>query len=280
MHSTASPIQVTDAIVQGYRQGDCFLGEREFVSLGKVPGDSGLVDDWCASTVPGLVLVSQTCDIVRSCEVRPVVELAPLIEVSVQELKEIKAQKRPSFGFIPGLEQLRLVADLDRTMTVEKAVVAGWDVTPGIRDDSETRQFQRCLARKRSRFAFPDDFNAHIAPLHRRVVEKHGKQSPEGEALRSLIEIRVLAQPSWDADRVNLTFFFVKEEDSPAEFDHRPWDAWCDDWLKIIRTGGVQRFVGHDGLVVEYADMSAAEFLQSDQLDLERLSASMNLAIV
>ena len=98
--------------------------------------------------------------------------------------------------------------------------------------------------------------------------------------LRALVEIRVLAQPSWDADKVNLTFFFVKDEHSPPEFAQRTWDQWCEDWLRTIRSGGQQRFASHEGLVVEYSDMTAAEFLQSDPPDLERLSSSLNIPSV
>ncbi|MDE0101979.1 MAG: hypothetical protein OXN89_06335 [Bryobacterales bacterium] len=68
------------------------------------------------------------------------------------------------------------------------------------------------LDRKRARTAFPNDFVQFASPLMRRMSSKHDKQSDEGRALRSLREIRVRAAPSWDADAVELLFWFIREE--------------------------------------------------------------------
>ena len=51
-------------------------------------------------------------------------------------------------------------------------------------------------------------------PLRRRLVEKHNKSSPEGEALRALLEIRVRAAPSWSAQEVELMFWFIGDDAS------------------------------------------------------------------
>lgn len=79
-------------------------------------------------------MVTQTCDIVRSCAERPFIEVAPLVEVNEQLLYEIK-RCRPQFAYISGISQLNLVVDLDRVMTVEKAVVASWQRQPGCHND-------------------------------------------------------------------------------------------------------------------------------------------------
>ena len=77
----------------------------------------------------------------------------------------------------------------------------------GMRTDQEARTFAQALARKRARFAFPDDFNCWVKPLSKRFSKKHDSpESPEGAALRSLAEIRVRASPSWDARQVECTF--------------------------------------------------------------------------
>ena len=82
--------------------------------------------------VRGLVMLSQTCDVVRGCRARPFIEVAPLIEVPEQWVEEIRRLKRPAFAYVQITAGDRLVADLDRTMTVEKALVAGWARTPGL----------------------------------------------------------------------------------------------------------------------------------------------------
>ena len=263
--------QRIDSVISAYRQGDCFLGERGFISLGRINDESGESDDWLLTPVHGFAIVSQTCDVVRSCGSRPIVELSPLVLVEQDVLEEVISWRRPNYAAVPALVDSRLVADIDRTMTVEKAVIAGWERIQGLRTDAEIRDFQRVLARKRQRFAFPDDFNAYVEPLQKRLVEKHGKESPEGEALRSLQEIRVLATPSWNAQQTQLRYYFVRKQDSPMSFNGRSWSAWCGDWIKRLPSN--QRFANSEGLIVDYDSMTAAEYLQSDALDLERLSA-------
>ena len=44
--------------------------------------------------VRGVVMLSQTCDVVRSCRGRPFVEVAPLVEVAEQWVEEIRRLKR------------------------------------------------------------------------------------------------------------------------------------------------------------------------------------------
>ena len=109
--------------------------------------------------VPGFIVVTQTCDIVRSRAERPFIELCPLVEVDADRLEEIKRCRRPAYAFVPQLSEKQLVADLDRVMTVVKDLVATWKRTPGWITDAEARAFALALSRKRARFAFPDDFS-------------------------------------------------------------------------------------------------------------------------
>jgi len=265
-------IERIDATIAACRQGDCYLGVRDFITLGRALTEDGEIDDWLATSEVGFVILTQTCDIVRTCVVRPVVEVAPLIEVDQKTLDEVVGWRRPGLAFIPGLADKRLVADLDRTMTVEKAVIAGWDRIVGLQSDDEIRFFQRVLARKRQRFAFPDEFTEFVKPLQNRLIEKHGKETSEGAALRALQEIRVAASPSWNSGQVHLIFYFIRKDGSPESFDGRSWGEWCEDWMKRLPVD--KYFINSEGLIVDYRSMSAAEYLQSDALDLERLSVS------
>jgi hypothetical protein len=155
------------AALQHWRQGDCVVGEHWFVfgidaktpltQEAKEAGESELVE----YEVKGFSIVTQTCDIVRSCSTRPFIEISPLVELPPTfNMTSAQRGQLSRYGWLPLLNESRLVVDLDRTMTVEKAVVAGWSRTPGLTTDSECRDFARALARKRQRFAFPDDFVA------------------------------------------------------------------------------------------------------------------------
>lgn len=204
-----------DAALADWRQGDCVLeGEQWFVHRREPTHEepATLVE----SEVPGFVVLTQSCDIVRKYKDRPYVSVSPLAQVSDSDLIVIGKGQRPQFAAIPGIHAKKLVADLDRVMTVDKEVVATWPRTKGCTTDPQVRDFSRAVARKHARFAFLDDFNHFVSDLQYRVKEKHGKTSEEGDALRALDEIRVRAAPSWDAPEVELMFWFIaKPKEAP-----------------------------------------------------------------
>jgi hypothetical protein len=268
-----------DAALQEWRQGDLALDEQWFVHV----GDPGLPLTVAAgeatgdgpqaleSEVRGLIVVTQTCDVVRACFDRPYVEVAPLVQIGEADLQQVKRGRRPAYATLPSLEADRFVADLDRVMTVEKSMVARWTRTPGYADDADGRAFAQALARKRVRFAFPDDFTGLVDKLQRRLVDKHGKDSIEGRGLRALREIRVRAVPYWDATEVAIFFWFVREEDE-ALFEGTGWSDLLDVWLRLVPPAG--RFKGVDGQVATLEDMTARDYVESDPLDLDHLSTS------
>jgi hypothetical protein len=260
-----------------WRQGDFVLGEQWF--LFRTDTERPLTSDGAAAAdqhietveveVHGFVIVTQTCDLVRRCGERPFVEVCPLVEVDEATLREVERGRRPNYAFIPGAADRRLVADLDRVMTIEKSVVAGWHRVEGCRTDADVRRLSGALARKRARVAFPDDFVPFASRLIKRLSSKHDRESDEGRALRSLLEIRVHASPSWTAESVELTFLFIQNEDDPT-FKQQDLDKYLDAWLGLVPGSG--RFVRTDGVVTTLDDMSARDYVDSDPLDLDHLS--------
>lgn len=273
-------IQEVDTALKEWSQGDCVLGEQWFVyrfNLQRpLTAESANVAqeqvELAESEVKGFAVITQTCDIVRSCKDRPFIELAPLVEViDEKRLHEIQRSRRPQYAYIPGVAQFNLVADLDRVMTVEKAVIAEWERIPGCQNDGDIRALRQALARKRIRFAFPDDFIRFASKLQKRMQDKHDKASNEGEALRALREIRVRAEPSWNAQEVTLMFWFIRHEEQ-IQFQGIGWDQFLEKWLELIPESG--RFQNVEGLVIALEDMTAKEYVESDPLDLDHLSSS------
>jgi len=268
----------TNRALNEWCQGDCVVGHfpSYYVIDPRYSLDPDHVDPAATALqimeeiTRGFVVVSQTCDIVRDCSQRPFVEVCPLIEVSASSLREIRRQRRPSLLYIPGLQNAALVGDLDRSLTIEKSVVLGWTRIPGCGTDMEARVLARALARNRGRFAFPDDFVSQIQRFLNRLRKKHDKQSPEGRALRRLREIRVMAQPEWSADRIELQFLFLREE-ADETFEGKSWDGFLEAWLSLIEAGG--RFGSSEGVVTTLSDLTAREYLDSDPLDLDYLSS-------
>ncbi|MFE8034296.1 hypothetical protein [Thiohalocapsa marina] len=269
--------QIDDAL-QRWRQGDCVLGEQWFVF--RVSPDAPLTEDAAAAAeggvdnaegaVFGFAVLTQTCDIVRDCGERPFLEVCPLVEVDEDKLHEIERGRRPNYAYLRGVADRHLAADLDRVMTVEKPVVAQWERVAGCIDDSDIRRLSLALSRKRARVAFPDDFVGFVTPLTNRISSKHDKESEEGRALRALREIRVRAAPSWDAESVQLMFWFIRNEDQPT-FERQGWDVLLQAWLKRVPVRG--RFGEVGGAVLTLDDLTARDYVESDPLDIDHLSS-------
>lgn len=268
-------IQQVDKALAIWRQGDVALQEKWFTHIADpsraLTPESSQADGTLSaitSEVEGLAIVTQSCDIVRTCSDRPFLEVVPLVKVDSSFLYEVKKGQRPAYVFIPATEEFSLVAHIDRVMTVEKTLVANWQRTQGCKTDAEIRAFAQTLARKRSRSAFPDDFTQLASTLQDRLQEKHDKQTPEGDALRALREIRVRAAPSWHAANIELFFWFIRDE---MNLENKPWDSLLVEWLKLIQAGG--RFASVEGIVVLLEDLTAKDYVESDPLDLDYLSS-------
>lgn len=228
-----------DAALKQWRQGDVILGSKlafahiadlaqpvsqeaqghalAAAAADHVTGELSVLE----SEVEGFVVVTQTCDVVREAAKRPYVEVAPLVVVSEADLVAAKGLQRPNLAYIPALADQRLVADLDRVMTMEKSVLVALPRQSGMTTDAEVRSFALALARKCSRFAFPDAFVDLVRPLQKRMVNRYGKMSEEGSHVSALSEIRVTATPSWEASTADIFFWFIKQSE--------PKDPACRD---------------------------------------------------
>jgi hypothetical protein len=271
-----SKFQEINAITETWEQGDCHVDSHEFMFQSNpkhhIASDTNLEeqDNVYFQDVVGICIVSQTCDIVRCCKSRPFVEVAPLVEVDNTLIPSIAKGERPSYAFIPALKDLNLVADLNRVMTIEKSVLKNCKKTKGCTTDSEKRTFAKTLGRKKMRCAFPENFNASVKKLKNRLDEKHGKQTPEGRALRALREIRVTAIPSWAATEIDLHFIFIKLEDGDL-FEGQKWSDLTESWLKLVKIEKPYKNVFGETITLE--NLSAKEYIESDQLDLDHLSS-------
>lgn len=236
-----------DGALASWRQGDCVLGEHWFAHR---------LDKSFTVTDAGRVAADADADLAEQ-------QVLGLV-------REVQRGRRPAYGFVPLVADRKLVADLDRVMNVEKPVVAGWERTPGWGTDAEARSFALALARKRVRFAFPDDFTTLVRKLQKRLEEKHDRESVEGRALRALREIRVSAARSWDDAPCTLTFYFVRNGED-VDFEGKSWNTLVEAWLKLAPESG--RFTKIYGQVTTLEDLRASDYVDSDPLDLDHLSS-------
>lgn len=239
--------------------------EAERLASEQVGSGLGVV----ATDAPGFAVVSQTCEIVRSCASRPYVEVCPLIELPEGEMNLVRSGRRGQFVSLPGLRGANVAVDLDRPMTMEKAALVGFqaECQPGVTSEADIRKVADALGRKRGRAAFPDDFVSMMEAFRKRVVAKHRKDTDEGRFLGKVKQVRVNAAPSWTSTQVQLNFMFVFDHSSsiPADADDQ-----IDALIGLVSLASP--YVEIQGKPVALEHISAAAYLQSDQLDFDHLS--------
>lgn len=280
---TPERVADVDALLAVWRQGD-FVRKVDFPTihladlaapgtieaerLGAEQGGEGL--DVVAVGTPGFAVVSQTCEIVRSCAERPYIEICPLIALPEKDMGLVRAGRRSQFVFLPGLGIENLAVDLDRPMTMEKAALVQFQDERcfGVTTEAQIRAVADALGRKRGRAAFPDDFVALMEPFRKRVVEKHSKNTDEGRFLRTVDEIRVGAAPSWSSTQVRLTFMFIF-----ADLDAIPDDAadQIGELTKLVSLSSP--YVDIQARAVALTHISAATYLEADRLEFDHLSS-------
>jgi hypothetical protein len=174
------------------------------------------------------------------------------------------------YAYLPGLADRKLAVDLDRTMTVEKAVVAGWNRIPGCRTDAERVDFGDALARRRQRFAFPDSFNACLAKFRERLKEKEGKASPEGSLISALDQIRVQPDPDWYDANVTVLFWFLLEPGAKIDLDASR--TIIKAWVRRVKVSPPFSLANPPFYLVERRDMTVEDYMHSYRLDYDDLS--------
>lgn len=276
-----SPAQKEEALtlkLQDWCQGDCVVGAQQFVYAFdpkfRITEASEKVDEedpapYVGEDVEGLVILTQTCDIVRPVRARPFIEVAPLIKKDSSDLSQIAKGMRPQFAVVPGVFDKGLVADLDRTMTLEKPILDSWAKVNGCRDDDEKRRFANALSRKRARAAFPNDFVDLIRPLQEKCKKKHGVDSPLGRTLEAMTEIRVQPYPNWAGEQPKqVKFLFLL----PPKFDSAKRSEADKEIKALIDLIPASKKYQIDYAIGFHSEVSAAEYIASDLLDLDYLS--------
>lgn len=207
---------------QGWDQGshldlraDLFLAdlrtpitaEAEAAALKEGPKPVGVVR-FEHDPTPGMIIVSQRCDLVAALDDEPLCEAIPLLTVSADEsLPGPNSARR----FLVD-EGQRLVADLSRRLSFEKALLPDRAAQQLLRSPAQRQSFRAWCARRASRIPLPDDFNETIgAALTHALGSALGKR-PELDAIFSW---RVL-QEEVDDENVEVALLVPYDETHPA----------------------------------------------------------------
>lgn len=209
-----------------YRQGDVLPDLHDI----HVAGPDGAV---IAVDCPlGVVVVSQTCDVVQPH--RPGIQVARRIQLPPGDAQEARDGKRPRFAHLPQVGEQDF-ADLDVIGTVAKACIATYARWPGVTGPRQVRRFAGGVARKFSRFAFPDDVTPWLRPLEELISSKARKEnSPEGKVLRAVVELRVEDANDWTGSPYDLTLSVIVKPGTLPTFtddEHPALPDQLNTWL-------------------------------------------------
>lgn len=223
--------------------------------------------------VEKFVVISQTCDLIRDFSDVPMAQLATIEKVSPGTLAAIKKRTTVRYLFLPELESKSLVANLDQIFTVEKTVLLAVDPKKrkcAVRNDDEAQVLSESIARKFTRFAFPEEFTTALAKFRDFVVGKHGNASPNGRILDSIREIRVVNSSGWSGGNSEIEFLFLFG-------DRGDITSECEECVEALMKKFVvnERFPACPSFrCVTFEDITADVYRRSALLDLNFLSNS------
>lgn len=252
---------MVEAVLSAWRQGDVCLECSDIPAL--VPG--GIVEGLATA---GVVMLSQTCDILQPYDRKPYVQIGRLLKVENDVCLAVERFQRPRYLYVPILRTRKIVCDLDVVATIDKREVANWARLPGAMSPQQQRDFGYAAGRHRSRFAFPDPWAIGFEKLRHWVVRKSSKSGEDGRFLRQVWQMRVhgdvsLAQPP----KVEVLCMM----DSHCEQQDR--EAWTNTMVPKMVTLVASTWCSDVSFrLVSAEEMTAAEYLLSYRLDFDALS--------
>lgn len=271
MDGSTARAQATSSVLSAWRQGDYTLSVKDFLSA---DGWSGSELEVNAYPVKGLVVVSQTCDIVNIAPGKEHVVVCPLVELTRTSLEDVRKGRSPAAALLEHPPEAHVVVDLGRMMAVNKSVLPRLERVAGFTTDEARTRFAAALQRKHGRFAFPDIFNDEVlAKLRDRILGAHGRLgSDHGKAYRSIQTARVTAFPSWDSSDADVFFHFVLEPEAKREATREQISNTLDDHLGRITWPAGFKPNDPPYALVTLQEMTAAEWTQSQAIDWDFVS--------
>lgn len=208
-----------DGNLQHWQQGDYALGVGGFIFADIAAGDELFDVEENVEDIVGLIVISQTCDIVRETGGRHYVAVCPLIKVDTEQIKETFKGRKPYLAAIENTQD-DVFADLRRTFSVAKSLLATWNHCSGFSSEAGRVRFAAALERKFGQFAFPNEFDQATKKFRDRVWSRHDKtESEPGKVYRSIQQIRYRATPDWEASERNICILIVLNEEANREVE-------------------------------------------------------------
>lgn len=165
-------------------------------------------------TPHGVVLMSQTCDLVQD---RDRVLVAPVAEVTTAVMSAVRKGTKPLL--VPVGSEPNHVADLEHVTSVPRAAISGAIVlTHAVQERSgeAADRLSARIGRGLHRFAFPDAVHESLSKMKKKIVEWYEKSTALATVLRFVDEFRISCQ-DWESSGRHISITaVVPEEYLPA----------------------------------------------------------------
>lgn len=251
------------SLLSDWRQGDFCLDATLEIPILNYDDEGSFFGP---ATGRGMLILSQSCDIVRDPADRPYVQVSPLLEATAVELEAVSNKRRPQYATFEALAEHGLVVDLDVVASVHKQVVAGWERAGGCASEAERAGLAESLARHKQRFGFPDGFDRALKDFRRWIERRANQNNDSGSFIRAIDEIRVRCD-DWKADPLSLELICILKGDPSAQ-DRDAWDGPRSDLESKITPKCPDAFVR----IASKGEISLIEYQESHFLDLDGLS--------
>lgn len=244
-----------------WRQGDVTLDIKELPALSSNDGDAEFF------ATKGVVVVTQTCDIVRSSEDKPFFQVAALVTATDSEIEQIRKYMRPRFVYVPQCVSMNLVGDLDHTISFKKELLAGWSRLPAPENAEASREFGYAAGRHRSRAAFPDRWASELDDLRNWLRSKSSKDSDEGRFAKAIEQMRIIANDVECPEEAHI-ICIIPHDTAPVVRS-----VWAQTMVPKMES----KIADSWGCKVNFtlqttSEITAAEYLGSLRLDFDALS--------
>jgi hypothetical protein len=228
--------QLSDTVVQRmseFQQGDLLPGITEIV----VQTSNGPT----VVKTAGVVIVSQTCEIVR--DQRLFVHVAPREQQAGTTSSLARKGRMPRYVHLPRLGDNDFVV-LDRLYSIHKSVVANAERIPTVQGAREAAIFGQAVGRYFSRFAYPDEVAEYLDPLAKHIMEKALRpNSAEGKLIGEVVQLRLRSVNGWENPPYDLNLLVIVNSTALPMFpgdELPPFDEPLNAWLYDAE-GTVQR---------------------------------------
>ncbi|KSV60991.1 hypothetical protein N182_38085 [Sinorhizobium sp. GL2] len=255
-----------------WRQGDFTISTGEF-PVAFLNENNVIEAGW--DTVHGLVVVSQTCDIVNAVDLDDVVVVAPIVEVTDGLLEAIKFGTTTVGAVIENAILPTDVADLRYLATIRKSSLVKMERKEGFNSEQTRDVFVNALERRYGRFAFPDALSdGPVITIRNRAKSLRKKNSPKANVYKSLRSIRLAADPDFDTPGAKIQFLLVLNDLPHVFAESKDIIVELESQEQADRFNWPATFEKHSPLfrVVTMDSLSAREWDNSRHVDLDFIS--------